>query len=121
MSDEYPLYPELTEQGKIDAQRIMDSFKPRILKVVEELMSELYTDVSAYVETDHWSNYRNRMMEGFMGYGNGTTNHSYDFKELRHAIYKNNKEEIVKDLNQDLVAANSILQAEVERLRNPRC
>jgi len=29
MKKEYPLYPELTEQGKEEAQRIMDSFKSR--------------------------------------------------------------------------------------------
>ncbi len=86
----------------------MDSFKPRLSKLLEEVMAELYTDVSMYVESDHWTNYRNHLMAGFKGYS--TINHKYCFKELRQAIYQNHKEEIIKDLNQDLVEENESLK-----------
>ena len=46
MSEEYPLYPELTEQGKEEAQKIMDSFKPKLAALMNEVMGELYCDVS---------------------------------------------------------------------------
>jgi len=116
MRDEYPLYPELTDQGKEEAQKIMDSFKPRLVKLLDEVMGELYTDVSYYIASDHWTNYRNALMDGFKGYKNGKTNHEYDYKELRQAIYTNHKEEIVKDLNQDLIKENENLKADIERL-----
>ena len=117
MSDEYPLYPELTEQGKEEAQKIMDSFKPRLAKLLDEVMSDLYTDVSYYIDSDHWTNYRNALMDGFKGYNHGKANHEYDYKELRQAIYKNHKEEIVKDLNQDLIEENEKLKAQIEQLQ----
>ena len=117
MSDEYPLYPELTEQGKEEAQKIMDSFKPKLKKLMDEVLADLYTDVSYYVESDHWTNYRNALMDGFRGYGGGKPNHEYDYKELRQSIYKNHKNEIVADLNKDLVEENERLTAEVKRLQ----
>lgn len=118
MSEDYPLYPELTEQGREEAQKIMDSFKPRLTKLMEEVLSDLYTDVSYYVDSDHWTNYRNALMDGFKGYGGGKPNHEYEYKELRQAIYTNHKEEIVNDLNQDLVAENDRLKAQIESLQN---
>ena len=117
MSEEYPLYPELTEQGREEAQKIMDSFKPKLVKLMEEVLGDLYTDVSYYVDSDHWTNYRNALMDGFKGYGGGKPNHEYDYQELRQAIYRNHKEEIVHDLNQDILAENEQLKAQVEQLQ----
>ena len=116
MSEEYPLFPQLTKQGEEEAQKIMDAFKPRLEKLMEEVMSDLYTDVSYYVESDHWSNYRNALMDGFKGYTGGKKCHAYDYKELRQAIYVNHKEEIIKDLNQDLIEENIRLQKWVDDL-----
>ena len=120
MKDKYPLYPELTKQGKDEAQRIMDSFKPKIAALIRELMGDLYTDVSYYVESDHWTNYRNAFLDGFKNYGSGKPNHEYDYKELRQAIYQNHKEEIVGDLNQDILEENKRLHSEIERLIQDR-
>jgi hypothetical protein len=116
MSEEYPLYPSLTDQGKEEAQKIMDSFKPKLKSLMDQVMSDLYTDVSYYIESDHWTNYRNALMDGFMGYGGGKPNHSHEYKELRQAIYRNHKEEIVKDLNQDLIEENNSLKTQIEQL-----
>ena len=121
MSEEYPLYPELTEQGKEECQRIMDSFKPKIAAMIDNLLGELYTDVSYYVESDHWTNYRNALMDGFMGYGNNSGKHSHHYKKLRQAIYRNHKDEIVKDLNQDLLAEIEELKSRIEDLQAHRC
>lgn len=118
MNNEYPLYPELTEQGKLEAQKIMDSFKTKLVKLMEEVLCDIYTDVSYYVESDHWSNYRNALMDGFKGYHDGKPNHEYDYKELRQAIYNNHKEEIVKDLNKDLVEENERLKSMIESLQD---
>ena len=114
MTDKYPLYPRLTEQGEVEAQKIMDSFKPKIKALIDELMGDLYCDVSYHVESDHWSNFRNELMDGFKGYKQGAAVHTYDFAELRKAIYDNNKEEIVKDLNQDLVEEVKRLKEHIE-------
>jgi len=113
MSGECPLYPSLTEHGEKEAQRIMDSFKPKILSLVSQLMDDLYYDVSMHVQSDHWSNYRNELLDGFRGYNTG--NHEHDFKELRQAIYSHNKEAIDKDLNQDLLKEIEELKATIQR------
>ena len=117
VSEEYPLYPSLTEEGKEEAQKIMDSFKPKLAKLLDEVMCDLYTDVSFYIEGDHWTNYRNALMDGFRGYKQGNSNHEHDYKELRQTIYKNHKEEIVKDLNQDLVSEIDELKKHIEILQ----
>jgi hypothetical protein len=118
MSNDYPLYPKLTEQGEQEAQKIMDSFKPRLAKLMNEVMGDLYADVSYYIESDHWTNYRNALMDGFKEYGSGKPNHEYDYKELRQAIYRNHKDQIVKDLNQDLVEENERLNEYIKTLQN---
>jgi len=118
MSEEYPLYPSLSEQGKVEAQRIMDSFKPKISAMIEDLMRELYMDVSFYVESDHWCNYRNALMDGLKGYGDGGSAHASEFKELRQAIYTANKDEINKDLNQDLVKENAALEQRIRDMES---
>ena len=79
-------------------------------------MGDLYSDVSYYVESDHWTNYRNAIMDGFKNYGGGKPNHEHDYKELRMAIYRNHREEIVNDLNQDLVKENEDLKYQVNAL-----
>ena len=114
--NDYPLYPELTERGKEEAQLIMDSFKPKIQNLVEEILSKLYTDVSMYVESDHWVNYRNALMDGFNNYHLGKKYHEYDFAQLRKAIYRNHKKEIINDLNQDLVKENQKLKERLEMI-----
>ena len=40
MTKKYPLYPELSEHGKLEAQAIMDSFKPEILKLIDDLLGK---------------------------------------------------------------------------------
>ena len=116
MSTEYPLFPKLTEEGEKQAQLIMDSFKPRIKALVDEMMSDLYCDVAYHIESDSWTNYRNELMDGLKGYGDNASSHEHDFKELRKVIYEKNKEEINKDLNQDLLEENAKLTAQVDEL-----
>ncbi len=117
MSKEYVLFPNLTEQGENEAQKIMDSFKPRLAALMDEVMGELYTDVSYYVQSDHWTNYRNALMDGFKDYRAGKPDHAHDYKELRQAIYNNHKAEIVADLNQDLVDEINLLKTHIEQLQ----
>jgi hypothetical protein len=117
MSEDYPLYPSLTEDGEKQAQAIMDSFKLRVADLMktsaEEVMIDLYCDVAMHIESDSWTNYRNELMDGFKGYKAET--HKHDFKELRQAIYSNHKEQIVKDLDQDLMEENARLKIELQK------
>lgn len=114
MSIEYPLFPELTEQGKQEAQKLMSKFevqlKEHALKIMQEITTDFYCDILHEIESDHWTNYRTKLLNGLCNYSNKSIQGSYDFDRIRKSIYENHKEEIVKDLNQDLVE-------EVERLK----
>ena len=117
MKDEYPLYPELPEAGKVEAQKLIDGFKDKLKKAADEAITEMYCDVAVFIESDSWSNYRNKMMDGFRDYGNRKIQGDYDFKEIRQTIYKEFRDEIVEDLNLDLVEEISSLKKQLESER----
>ena len=114
MSEEYPLYPKLTEEGEKEAQLLIDDFKEKLKKAATEAISSLYCDAALYIESDSWGNFRNEIMEGFKNYSNRKIQGEYDFKEIRQAIYKEYRDELIVDLNQDLVEENERLKKSLE-------
>lgn len=114
MTQEYPLYPELPEAGKVEAQKLIDAFKNKLISAANEAISDLYCDVAVHIETDSWTNFRNDMMEGFKNYNNRKVHGEFDFKEIRQQIYKEFRDEIIEDLNQDLVTEIESLKKELK-------
>jgi hypothetical protein len=112
MSKEYPLYPELSEQGQKESQILIDHFKDKLKKVADEVIGDLYVDLPSYIESDSWSNFRNEIMNGFKDYDTRKKQNEYDFKEIREQIFKEYREDIIKDLNSDLVEENEKLKKE---------
>jgi hypothetical protein len=102
MSDEYPLYPELDEQGRTDAVALIEAFKKKMAKVAEEALSDLYCDVLPHIETDAWTNFKNTLLAGLCDYRN-SKKYPYEFRSIRKAIFEQFREEIIADLNQDMV------------------
>lgn len=124
--NQFPLYPELSEEGKTEAQRLIDSFKEQLKKIAEDVITNLYVDVPDFIESDSWGNFRNTIMDGFKDYKNRKLQNGWDFKAIRQQIYKEYRDEIIPDLNQDLVAENdelkkqiSSLNETIDFLRNP--
>ena len=118
--NEYPLFPELTEQGKKEAQDLMNKFeqklKEKALEVMEQITTDFYVDIVNEVESDHWTNYRTKLLNGLCDYSNNKSKHgNHDFDRIRKAIYENHKKEIVKDLNQDLLAEIEDLKRQLKR------
>ena len=103
-------YPLLPEEGKKEAQSLINAFKDKLKRVADEVIGDLYCDVSCYIESDNWLNFRNQLLEGFKNYGNSKIHNMYDFKKIRQSILKNHREDIIKDLNQDMLE-------EIERLK----
>lgn len=122
MSNEFPLCPELKEAGKEEAQALMDSFKARMEKLCQEILSRIYTDVSIYIESDSWSNFRNEIMQGFSKYGNRKLQADYDFAKIRQTIFEEHREEIIKECQEDIVKENEELKKNlaIEREWNRR-
>lgn len=119
MKNENELYPELSEAGKEEAQRIMTDFKKEITSVIDGVLGDIYCDVATHIESDSWTNYRNYLMSGFRNYGNKKTA-EYDFKDIRKQIYKEFRAEIIEDLNQDILKENEDLKSTLEYIHNSR-
>jgi len=118
--NEYPLFPELTEQGEQEAQDLMTKFekklKEKALEVMEGITNDFYSDILSEIESDHWTNYRTKLLNGLCNYSNKDKQGKYDFDRIRKAIYERHKEEIVKDLNQDLLAEIEDLKRQLKRV-----
>jgi hypothetical protein len=120
VSEEYPLFPTLTPEAQIDAQRLMDSFKVKMTLICKETLSDLYCDVSAYIESDQWQNFRNELLEGLCNYNNSKIMAEYDFKKIRQAILKEHRNDIIADLNADMVKEIEELKIHIEFLQDRR-
>ena len=124
MTKQYPLFPLLSEEGEIEAQKLIDAFKVKITKVIkdvtEETIGELYCDIVPYIGSDSWINYRNDLMDGFKDYNNRKIQGDYDFKEIRQTILKEHQVDIIKDLNQDMLEKIKKQKETIEFLQNVR-
>lgn len=120
MSENYPLYPSLSEEAQKEAELVLNQFRDSMKKVADETIEKMYCNIIAYIETDQWSNFRNQMMDGFRNYDNRKIQGEFDFKAIREQIYKEFREDIIKDLNQDLVKENSDLKEQIEIMQRNR-
>ncbi len=117
MSEEYPLYPALSEEGEREAVKRLNGFVNQLKDKIKETMSEFYTDELPYIESDTWTNYRNEIMAGFKNYNNRKIQGEHDFKKIRQAIYKEYREELIVDLNQDMVEEIKVLKKRIEYMQ----
>jgi len=107
-------YPELNEAGLKEHEQIMAKFKSQMLEIVEETLSDSYSDVSHHIESDSWSNYRRDIMKGLQGYPSLLR---CDFKEMRKLILEEHREQIIHDLNEDLFGEIQYLKGAIKIYR----
>ena len=117
MSEEYPLYPALSDEGEKEAVARLNGFVDEIKKKVSEMISTFYVEELPYIESDTWLNFRNEIMDGFKDYKNRKIQGEYDFKEIRQAILKVYREELIIDLNQDMVEEIASLKKRIENMQ----
>ena len=121
MSEKYPLYPELSEEGKEEAIRLVDKFKKQLSEkakeVIENILGDMYCDLLPHIESDAWCNFRNDLLAGFTNYNNRKLQGDYDFKKIRQQMLKEFRSEIIKDLNQDYIDENTELKKDIERMK----
>jgi len=116
----YPLYPELAEAGKQEAQFLIDSFKEKIKKAAEEVIQGFYCDIVPFVETDSWSNFRNQIMDGFRNYDNRKIQGKYDFRQIKKEIFKDFRDEIMKEMPEELIEENESLKRQLKNVLESR-
>ena len=117
MSEQYPLYPTLPEPGAQEAQELIERFKQQLKTAAEFAFTDFHTNILPYIESDSWLNFRNQMLEGFLNYNNRKIQGEYDFKQLRQQIYREFRDDIIKDLDQDNLEEIERLKREIEHLR----
>ncbi len=118
MSEKFPLYPELSEEGARQAQVLIDRFKVKMKDAAEEILGNLYSDIVPHIGSDSWTNYRNDLMDGLRNYNNRLVQGEYDFKRIREQIFSEFRAEIIKDLDHDNLKKIEDLQKEIGRLRD---
>ena len=122
--DRFPLYPDLSEEGEIEAQKLIDAFKENLREaareVIDETITELYCDILPHIQSDSWGNFRRDLMEGLLNYNNRKIQGDYDFKDIRQQIYKEYREDIIKDLDQDNLEEIKKLKEQIDWLNKCR-
>lgn len=107
--------PKLTKEAEEQAFQLLEKFKTDMVKMAENVISDLYCDIIPFIESDSWCNFRNEVMAGFKDYNN-KAKAEFDFKAIRQQILKENRAEIIHDLNQDLVKENEQLKKEINQM-----
>lgn len=91
------------EKLQEEAQAFIDKFRKRMKDIADETLGELYVNVMPYIDTDTWINYREALRSEL--------EHEYKysrFKEewavnFRRAVFVENREEISKLIEQDVL------------------
>lgn len=108
------------EKLQQDAKAFLESFKQSMTKIADECISNLYTDCLPHIETDSWTNYREALrLEVETEYKESKFKSQWAM-DLRRTILKENRDELVKLLNHDLLVRIKQLEdqlREYERFR----
>jgi hypothetical protein len=108
---------KLSEEAQKEAIRLLEGFKKKMLGVCEDTLSDLYCYIMPYIESDSWSNFRGQIISAFQEYDKKNITTEYDIKQLRQAILAHHREEIIKDLNQDLLKEIEELKKTLQKIR----
>ena len=85
------------------AQEHIDKFRKRMKDIAEECLGEIYCNITPYIETDTWTNYREALRLELQ--------HEYMFSnfkqpwatDFRRAVFVENREEISKLIEADML------------------
>ena len=114
------LYPKLSEEAEKEADLYLQEFKKKMAKIISETLSEVYISPLGYIESDAWINFRNELLDGLKDYKNAKIHEHHNFVKIRKQIFEENREEIIKDLNQDLLGEIKSLKKTIEIMNEYR-
>ena len=120
--NQYSIHPELTEEAAIAAQNLIERFKRQLKKdaenTIDEVLGRYYSDLVFWIESDSWSNFRSQIVDAICNYPKFEEQAPYDGAKIRQAIFREYRDEIIEDLNQDNLKKIEELEKEVVRLRD---
>lgn len=118
MTDENKMYPILTEEGEQEAVKLLERFKKQMKEVIDEVgnkcISDFYANILPYIESDSWENYRNNICDAVEDYHNFKETDKYQAQRIRRELLKNNKKELIADLDKDLLEEIESLKSQLE-------
>lgn len=92
-----------SEKLNAEAEAFINKFRSRMKAITEETFGELYVNVMPYLETDTWTNYREALrceLEHEYKFSNFKQDWAVNF---RRAVFAENREEISKHIEQDIL------------------
>lgn len=92
-----------SEKVQAEGQAFIDSFRKRMKEIADETIGELYVNCMPYLESDTWTNYREALrieLEHEYKFTNFKTKWAVNF---RRAVFVENREEISKFIEQDIL------------------
>jgi len=110
------MYPEISEIGKQEAGILIEKFKKELQKAANTTIGDLYCDILPHIESDAWTNVRGEILRGLTNYTRSNKIHHYEFVAIRKQMLKENRAEIIKDLNQDMLKEIESLKREIKTL-----
>lgn len=88
----------MNEQLQNRIEEVMASFSKQLKRLQDDTISELYCDLLPYFQDDLISNVRTSIIRDLKY---SEQRYGYDFVEIRKTILKENRDELIEDLNQD--------------------
>uniref|UniRef100_A0A6M3K3H6 Uncharacterized protein n=1 Tax=viral metagenome TaxID=1070528 RepID=A0A6M3K3H6_9ZZZZ len=114
MNDYDKLFSEKREAIEEILQNRVKDFMEKLSILAKGLLGEIEADYLPYLPDDLFLNLRNRVKESIK-YGNVAC------KEIRDKIFQEHREEIIKDLNQDLIKRIEELDYQLARANGGDC
>lgn len=112
--------PRLIEPASQELEKLIAEVKSRLLAEIEIGIRSIYTDLGVYVESDAWQNYRNDLKQQ-LAYDNGILKDDNGWaRNVRLKIFQENREELVKKVNQDLASKVKELEERVKEYESRR-
>ena len=97
------LSPELREKASKDAEELYKSFCAKLRKACDEILGDFEVNCVTYLESDAWSNYREAIRIE-MAHEYKYSDFKNDWaKDLRRAIFVENREELAQLLSKDML------------------
>lgn len=115
---------EIVSKFEQDQQRLVDAFKSRMKDAAETVLSDLYTDVLNYADTDAHTNYRNYLRDKFRESFRKEICEDYSHyswaHDIRMLIYNEHKEQLQNKIIEDLQDRIKSLEEHLDQMRRFR-
>ena len=88
---------------QVEAQEFIDLYRKKMKEVADDILGEIYVNIMPYMETDTWTNYREALrveLEHEYKYSNFKSEWATKF---RRAVFVENREEISKLIEHDIL------------------